>query len=109
MRLADLETTEEVLLVKGVTSEVTVAPDGNTISFCQAASHFNQNLYILRLTESGPEGELPRPLGEARPLIDGRGVWHVHNGGWSKDGSQIVYSRDTDRGDIYVILNPNRP
>ncbi len=107
MRLADLETGEENVLFKGFASEVTVAPNGNAISFCQSASHFNQSLAVLHLTEFSQEGVLPRPLGEPQPLVEGHGIWHIHNGGWSKDGSQIIYSRDTDRGDIYAILNAN--
>ena len=31
------------------------------------------------------------------------GDYHVHNGGWSPDGREIVYTRDLDAGDIYVI------
>ncbi len=33
----------------------------------------------------------------------GKGIWHVHNGGWSPDGKSLVYTRDTDQSDIYVI------
>jgi hypothetical protein len=44
-------------------------------------------------------------LGEPAPLTDGRGLWHVHNSGWARDGKSIVYTRDTDSGDIYVMEN----
>jgi hypothetical protein len=27
----------------------------------------------------------------------------VHNGGWSPDGKEIVYTRHIDEGNIYVI------
>jgi Tol biopolymer transport system component len=38
-------------------------------------------------------------------LTDGRGLWHTHSGGWSPDGESIVYTKDTDHNDIYVIEN----
>ena len=49
--------------------------------------------------------QLPRPLGEPQQLTRGESTWHVHNGGWSPDGKAIVYTRDLDSGDIYVIEN----
>jgi hypothetical protein len=27
----------------------------------------------------------------------------VHNGSWSHDGTHIVYTHDTDDGDIYLL------
>ena len=29
--------------------------------------------------------------------------WHAHSGGWAPDSKNVVYSRDRDFGDIYVI------
>ncbi len=64
-------------------------------------------LQVLRLAPpSGPDG-LPRAIGEPQQVTFGGGVWHVHNGGWAPDGSALVYSRDRDYGDIYVI-EPSR-
>ncbi len=73
------------------------------VSFSHSLSHFNQRLYLLRLAPPAAEGELPRPIGQSRELTDGKGIWHVHNGGWSPDGKSLVYTRDTDQSDIYVI------
>jgi hypothetical protein len=29
---------------------------------------------------------------------------HVHDGGWSVDSSQLVYTRDLDYGDIFELV-----
>ena len=50
-----------------------------------------------------PLSGLPSRLGEPVQLTDGQGRWHIHNGGWSPDGKEAVYTRDTDTGNIYVI------
>lgn len=34
----------------------------------------------------------------------GEGTWHVHNGGWSADSKQLVYTQDKDYGDIYELV-----
>ncbi len=103
MLVADLDTAEEAILHRGPHTELAVAPDGSAVSFSHSLSHFNQRLYLLRLAPPAAEGELPRSLGQARELTDGKGIWHVHNGGWSPDGKSLVYTRDTDQSDIYVI------
>ena len=102
LRAAHLGTGEDVLLRAGAIAEVDVAPDGGALSFIEAVSHFTMELYMLRLEPAGP-GELPRTVGEPQRLTFGNGVWHVHAGSWAPDGSGIVYSRDRDYGDIYVI------
>jgi TolB protein len=105
MRVADLETGQETTLHQGLNVELTVAPDGGAASYVQAVSHFAQALYVLPLAPAGPPGELPGPHGEPNVLSRGTGNWHVHNGGWSPDGTKITYTRTTDESDLYVIEN----
>lgn len=105
MRAADLETGKEALLLRGPTAEIVVAPDGRGVSFLHAASHFDMQLTLLRLAPPASPGQLPRPLGEPRPVTRGGSAWHVHNGGWSPDSKAVVYTRDADSGDVYVIQN----
>ncbi len=105
IRLADLETGKETTLHKGLNVEVTVAPDGGAVSFVQAVSHFAQDLYVLPLAPPGSQGGLTGPQGEPRVVSRGTGTAHVHNGGWSPDGTRVVYSRTTDQSDLYVIEN----
>jgi Tol biopolymer transport system component len=80
-----------------------VSPDGRWISYCSAQSHSNMNLFIVPLALPASPGALPRVAGEARAITAGRGEWHVHNGGWSPDSKQVIYTRDTDTGDIYLL------
>ena len=107
MRVVDLETGEEALLLSGPNAEMVVAPDGGAVSYVHAASHFDMQLHLLRLAPPSLPDGLPRAIGRPQQLTRGEGVWHVHNGGWSPDGEAIVYSRDTDIGNIYVIENYN--
>ncbi len=60
-------------------------------------------LYYLKLRPPERTDGLPSPAGQPIQLTEGYGKYHVHNGGWSPDGKQIVYTRDVDAGDIYVI------
>ncbi len=101
----DLETGQQVVLHTGPAAELVAAPDGRALAFCSSASHFNQNLYVLPLVPA-LAGGLPRPAGPPRQLTEGRqGSWHVHGPAWSPDGKALVYVRDTDQGDIFVIEN----
>ena len=50
-----------------------------------------------------PDG-LPRAMGEPEYVARSQGTWHVHNGGWSPDSKSLVYTRDTDHGDIYELV-----
>ena len=95
--------TEQVLLPRGYFSELIVARDGRALAYCEARSHMNLNLFVLRLELPEPPLQLPRRLGRPEPLTEGKGVWHVHNGSFSPDGREIVFTRDTDRGDLFVI------
>jgi Tol biopolymer transport system component len=105
MVAADLETGEEVVLVKGPSAELVTAPDGRAVLYCHAPSHFDMQFYLLRLAR--PEGPgLPRAMGEPQPLaLISTGASHVHAGGWSPDSKWIVYTRDVDQGDLYLIEN----
>ena len=107
LRAAHFGTGEDVLLRSGAIAELEVSPDGKVLSFVDAVSHLTMNLQVLRLAPPATSNGLPRPVGEPQQVTFGGGVWHVHNGGWAPDGQGLVYSRDRDFGDIYLI-EPNR-
>jgi hypothetical protein len=102
LRAAHLDTGDDVLLRSGAIAEVDVSGDGNSLTFVEAISHFTMELYTLPLSPATSDG-LPRTAGEPEQLTFGEGAWHVHSGGWTPDGTGVIYSRDDDRGDIYVI------
>ena len=104
MIATDLRTGEEVLLLKANASELSVAPDGSYVAYNSADGHFSINRYILPLTPATAD-QLPRASGEPEQITFGQGVWHVHGGAWSPDSKQIVYTKDFDRGNLYVIDN----
>jgi Tol biopolymer transport system component/DNA-binding winged helix-turn-helix (wHTH) protein len=99
----NLVTGQQRVLHRGPHYELAAAPDGRAVSFSHNVSHVNQNLYVLRLTPPDPADGLPRPLGEPEQITDGKGIWHVHNGGWFPDGKSVVYTRDTDQADIFLV------
>lgn len=99
---ADLDTGEEVQLLDVPCAEIDVGPDGKAITFVEAQAHFGMNLHLLPLELPSPSG-LPRAAGEPEPLTEGQGVWHVHGGGWAPDGRALVYTRDLDHGDLFVL------
>jgi Tol biopolymer transport system component len=103
LRAANLQTGEERLLYAGPHSEMILSPDGTALAFVTAESHFDQNLFRLRLEPPETKDGLPTAVGELERLTDGEGLWHVHNGSWSHDGSHIVYTHDADDGDIYLL------
>ena len=103
--VANLATGDEALLQRGPLAEVDVAPDGKSLIYLHAASHWNQDVYRLRLLPPSAPGELPRPVGEPERLTFGGNQAHAHGGSWSPDGSAIVYTRDADEGDVYVVEN----
>ncbi len=105
LRAAHLVTNEDRLLYSGPHTEMILAPDGSSIALVQSSSHFDQQLFQLQLEPPATAEGLPRAVGELERLTDGRGNWHVHNGSWSPDGQTIVYTQDTDDGDIYLIQN----
>jgi Tol biopolymer transport system component/tRNA A-37 threonylcarbamoyl transferase component Bud32 len=107
LRAAHLGSGEDVLLRAGTLSEVSVSRDGSALTFIESVSHFTMDLLMQRLNQTQAPDELPSTDGEPRQITFGNGEWHVHNGGWAWDGSGVVYSRDRDFGDLFVI-EPNR-
>jgi len=103
LRAANLRTGEETLLHTGPHTEMILARDGRSLALVKSASHFDQGLYLLNLEVPTTESGLPEPVGGLERITDGQGLWHVHNGGWSPDGKRIVYTQDTDDGDIYLL------
>jgi Tol biopolymer transport system component len=108
--VADLESGREQLLLEGPCGEVAVSADGRWVAYVQALSHFGMNLFRLPLSPPSTDDGLPQAAGPALPVTKGAGLWHVHGGAWSRDGKKMVYVRDTDRADIYVIdgFGPDR-
>ena len=103
LRAAHLETGEDTRLHAGSIAEVAVSADGSALTFIEAVSHMTMELYLLRLAPPVAPSQLPTAAGQPEQITFGNGVWHVHSGGWAPDGSAVVYSRDRDEGDIYVI------
>jgi dipeptidyl aminopeptidase/acylaminoacyl peptidase len=103
---ADISTGEEKVLLRRPIAELAVAADGGALSFIHAVSHFTMDLWALRLKPTTQPGELPTPDGSPWQITSGKGAWHVHAGGWSRDASAVVYSRDKDFGDIQVSQRP---
>jgi serine/threonine protein kinase len=103
MRVVNFRTGKEDVLLNEPHTELIVAQDGTAVAYCRAASHFAMQLYYLKLRPPSTESVdgLPTPEGQPVQLTDGN--YHVHNGGWSPDGKEIVYSRAIDEGNIYVI------
>jgi Tol biopolymer transport system component/predicted Ser/Thr protein kinase len=103
MHVVDLESGAERLLLRGPTAELVASRDGRHLAFVQAASHFDMQVQVLDLAPPTAPGELPRALGDPRQVTRGESAFHVHNGGWSPDGTAILYSRDFDNGDVFVL------
>jgi serine/threonine-protein kinase len=103
LRAAHLETGEDILLLATPVVEPEVRPDGAAVAVLRGDSHYNMNVFLLRLAPPADEMRLPRPIGTPEPLVDGKGVWHVHNFGWDPTGNGFVYTRDEDDGDIWVL------
>jgi TolB protein len=103
MRVRNLDTGEEAVLLVEPHRELEVAPGGRAVSYCSSTSHFNMNLHMVYLDPPATPGGLPTPRGVPEAVTQGRGLWHVHNGSWSPDGKQVIYTRDTDAGDILVM------
>jgi hypothetical protein len=40
---------------------------------------------------------------ETVTIAQGKGLWHAHNGGFGPDGEYVVFTRDTDTGDVYAL------
>ena len=103
LRAANLKTNDDQPILKRAMAELAVSPDGRALSFLDAVSHFTMELYALRLKPGKGASGLPVRDGDPRPITSGKGAWHVHAGGWSPDGNAVVYSRDKDEGDLWVL------
>jgi len=102
MIAADLQSGAEALLLEANATELSVAPNGSSVAYNSAEGHFSMNRYLLPLTPAAVD-QLPSAAGEPEQITFGGGVWHVHGGAWTPDSRQIVYTKDFDRGNLYVI------
>ena len=75
------------------------------MAYVNTNSHTGQQYSLLPLAPPTQTGGLPSVAGPAEPLTEGRGLWHVHGGEVSPDGSSFVYERDEDYGDVLLIEN----
>ena len=105
MIATNLDTGEEGLLLKANATELSVAPDGNSVAYNSADGHFSMNRYALTLGRPTGAKALPQATGAPRQITFGKGKWHVHGGAWSADSRWIVCTRDFDRGKLSVIDN----
>lgn len=100
----DLRSGDEVTLLEENATELSVAPDLGSVAYNSANGHFSMNRYILQLSPAVAD-RLPQALGEPEQITFGDGLWHVHGGAWTPDSTQIVYTKDFDRGNLLVIDN----
>ena len=103
MLAADLETGEEVTLLDANATELAVTADGTAVAYNSADSHFSMNRWRLALARTQGDQGLPNAVGQPEQLTFGRGIWHVHGGAWAPNGAEFVYTRDYDRGNLFVI------
>ncbi len=61
-------------------------------------------LAVLKLEPASDPGGLPRAVGEPEYLIPTDGTWHIHFASWSPDSKRLVYTKDTDYGDIFELV-----
>ena len=74
------------------------------MAFCYGRGHMGMGLALLRLEPPSATAGLPRAIGKPEFVVRAEGTWHVHNGGWSPDSKSLVYTQDTDYGDIYELV-----
>jgi Tol biopolymer transport system component len=104
MITTDLRTGAEVVLLEANATELSVSPDGRYVAYNSADGHLSMNRYLLPLTPATGD-QLAHAAGEPEQITFGGGVWHVHGGAWTPDSKQIVYTRDFDSGNLFVIDN----
>jgi len=104
MIAVNLETGHEQSLFVGPFMEFDVAPDGSGVAFCFGPGHMAMGLAVLKLKPPSEPGGLPQAIGEPKYVVPTEGTWHIHNGGWSADSKQLVYTQDKDYGDIYELV-----
>lgn len=103
MYIRSISSGKESVLVDDVVTEICVSPDYKMVSYCSSISHFGQTINIIALDYDVKLEELISPLEAPNVFLSGKGGWHPHNGGWTPDGKQILYSKDTDEGDLYIL------
>lgn len=102
----NIETGKDKILMQGLPlTELFVSTDGQWLGYTSAVGHFSYNIFRLKLEPPSNLGGFPLVVGEPDQLTDGAGKWHVHNGSFSPDGKSILYSRDVDQMDIFIIEN----
>jgi Tol biopolymer transport system component len=100
----DLETLEMRSLFVGALQEIDVAPDGSAVSFCYGLGHTAMGLAVLKLEPASDPDGLPRAAGEPEYLIPTEETWHIHFASWSPDSKRLVYTKDTDYGHIFELV-----
>jgi TolB protein len=100
----NLETGQEQVLFVGPLMEMDAAPDGSAVAFCFGRGHMGMGLAVLKLELPSEPDRLPRAIGKPELVVRAEDNWHVHNGGWSPDSKSVVYTKDTDFGDIYELV-----
>ena len=100
----NLDTHETRTLATIPHTELEVAPDGSAVSFASGPGHLSMNLFVLALEAPSGANGLPRAAGDPKPVTDGEGLWHAHNGGWMPDSRTLVFTRDKDFGDAYELV-----
>ncbi len=100
----DLETGVTRSLFVGPLQEIDVAPDGSAVAFCYGPGHTAMGLAVLNLQPPSDPNGLPRAVGEPRYVVPTEGTWHVHFPNWSPDSKRLVYTKDTDYGDIFELV-----
>ena len=104
MIAADLETGQEVLLLDANATELDATADGKAVAYNSADAHLSMNRWVLPLERPDGDAGLPAAAGEPRQITHfGRGIWHVHGGAWAPNGEEFVYTKDFDRGNLFVM------
>ena len=104
-----LDTGEERVLLKANATELSVAPDGNSVAYNSADGHFSMNRYVLKLIQPNSAKELPQASGVPQQMTFGEGKWHVHGGAWSLDSQWIVYARAPVLSNVCLPLRYGSP
>ena len=99
----DPEGGREELLFEGPHMEIDVAPDGSAVAFCGGPAHLGMKPHVLALSSTAG-GAVLKAVGEPRALYPLDANWHVHNGGWSPDSKKLVFTHDTDYGDLFEVI-----
>ncbi len=104
--IINIETGEGKILKQDLPlAEIFVSSDGQWLGYTTAVGHFSFNIFRLKLDPPNSSKDFPTIIGDPEQITLGAGKWHVHHGSFSPDNKSILYSRDTDQGDIYLIAN----